>query len=72
MALAGLVLPLAANAQVMFDTTRVTCADYLAMSSTDAPLFSAFISARARKTRRPSAVITTAVLVLHEPHAFRC
>ena len=30
--LAGLVLPLAANAQVMFDTTRVTCADYLAMS----------------------------------------
>ena len=27
-----------------FDTTRVTCADYLAMSSTDAPLFSAFIS----------------------------
>jgi hypothetical protein len=44
LALAGLVLPLAANAQVMFDTTRVTCADYLAMSSTDAPLFSAFIS----------------------------
>ena len=28
----------------MFDTTRVTCADYLAMSSTDARLFSAFIS----------------------------
>ena len=43
-ALAGLLLPLAANAQVMFDTTRVTCADYLAMSSTDARLFSAFIS----------------------------
>ena len=42
--LAGFVMPLAANAQVMFDTTRVTCADYLAMSSTDAPLFSAFIS----------------------------
>ena len=42
--LAGLVLPLAANAQVMFDTTRVTCADYLAMSAADAPLFSAFIS----------------------------
>ena len=38
LALAGLVLPLAANAQVMFDTTRVTCADYLAMSSTDARL----------------------------------
>ena len=35
--LAGLVMPLAANAQVMFDTTRVTCADYLAMSSADAP-----------------------------------
>src|SRR5215216_6414542 len=31
--LAGLVMPLAANAQVMFDTTRVTCADYLATSS---------------------------------------
>jgi hypothetical protein len=30
--LAGLVMPLAANAQVMFDTARVTCADYLAMS----------------------------------------
>ncbi len=44
LALAGLVLPLAANAQVMFDTTRVTCADYLAMSPTDAPLFSAFMS----------------------------
>src|SRR5215203_5036346 len=42
--LAGLVMPLAANAQVMFDTTRVTCADYLAMSSADAPLFSAFLS----------------------------
>jgi hypothetical protein len=27
--LAGLVLPIAANAQVMFDTTRATCADYL-------------------------------------------
>jgi HdeA/HdeB family len=43
-AVAGLALPFAANAQVMFDTTRVTCADYLAMSSTDARLFSAFIS----------------------------
>jgi hypothetical protein len=27
LALSGLVLPLTANAQVMFDTTRVTCAD---------------------------------------------
>ena len=44
LAMAGLVLPLAANAQVMFDTTRVTCADYLAMSPNDARLFSAFIS----------------------------
>ena len=44
LALVGLIFPLAANAQIMFDTTRVTCADYLAMSSTDAPLFSAFIS----------------------------
>src|SRR5687767_4567720 len=42
--LAGLIMPLAANAQVMFDTTRVTCADYLAMSPTDARPFSAFIS----------------------------
>jgi HdeA/HdeB family len=42
--LIGLIMPLAANAQVMFDTTRVTCADYLAMSPTDARLFSAFIS----------------------------
>ena len=42
--LVGLIMPLAANAQVMFDTTRVTCADYLAMSPTDARLFSAFIS----------------------------
>ena len=44
LALVGLIFPLAANAQIMFDTTRVTCADYLAMSSADAPLFSAFIS----------------------------
>ena len=42
--LASLVLPLAAIAQVMFDTTRVTCAGYLAMSPHDALLFSAFIS----------------------------
>src|SRR4051794_22381823 len=44
LALVGLIFPLAANAQIMFDTTRVTCADYLAMSSADARLFSAFIS----------------------------
>jgi hypothetical protein len=44
LALAGLALPIAANAQVKFDTTRVTCADYLTMSRTDAHLFSAFIS----------------------------
>jgi hypothetical protein len=49
LALVGLVFPLAANAQVMFDATRVTCANYLAMSSTDAPLFSAFISGSIRK-----------------------
>jgi hypothetical protein len=42
--LAGLVLPVTANAQVMFDTARVTCADYLAMSPNDARLFSAFMS----------------------------
>ena len=44
LALAGLVLPVAAHAQVMFDTTRVTCADYLAMSPNEARLFSAFMS----------------------------
>jgi hypothetical protein len=44
LALAGLALPIAANAQIKFDTTRVTCADYLAMSPSDAHLFSAFIS----------------------------
>ena len=43
-ALAAFVLPLSVNAQVMFDTTRVTCASYLAMSPTDARLFSAFMS----------------------------
>ena len=40
----ALGLPATANAQVMFDTTRVTCADYLAMSPPDARLFSAFMS----------------------------
>jgi hypothetical protein len=44
LALAALALPLNVNAQVMFDTTRVSCADYLAMSPTDARLFSAFMS----------------------------
>lgn len=44
LAVAGMALPFAANAQVMFDTTRVTCADYLAMSPADARLFSAFMS----------------------------
>jgi hypothetical protein len=42
--LAGLVLPAAANAQIMFDTARVTCADYLAMPPNEARLFSAFMS----------------------------
>ena len=42
--LTALVLPFGVSAQVMFDTTRVTCADYLAMSPTDARLFSAFMS----------------------------
>jgi hypothetical protein len=44
LALAVLVLPVAANAQVMFDTARVTCADYLAMPPDEARLFSAFMS----------------------------
>ena len=42
--LAALVFPVSVNAQVMFDTARVTCADYIAMSPTDARLFSAFMS----------------------------
>jgi HdeA/HdeB family len=42
--LAALVLPFGVSAQVMFATTRVTCANYLAMSPTDARLFSAFMS----------------------------
>ncbi len=43
----GLVIffqPFAAQAQIKFDTTRVTCADYLAMAPEEARLFSAFIS----------------------------
>jgi HdeA/HdeB family len=43
-ALLSLTLTTGAQAQVTFDTTRVTCADYLAMSPTDARLFSAFVS----------------------------
>jgi hypothetical protein len=42
--LAAVVLPVSVNAQVMFDTTRVTCAEYIAMSPTDTRLFSAFMS----------------------------
>jgi hypothetical protein len=44
LALAGLVLPVGTHAQVMFDTARVTCADYLAMPPNEARLFSAFMS----------------------------
>ena len=44
LAFAMLALPGAAYAQVTFDTTRVTCADYLAMAPTEARLFSAFMS----------------------------
>jgi len=40
----GLFLPVTSNAQVMFDTARVTCADYVAMSPPDSRLFSAFMS----------------------------
>ena len=36
--LVGLAQPMSATAQVMFDTTGVTCSDYLAMSPTDASL----------------------------------
>lgn len=34
----------AAHAQVMIDTTRITCADYLAMQPADAAIFSAWMS----------------------------
>jgi len=37
-------LPFAAQAQIKFDTTRVTCADYLTMVPDEARLFSAFMS----------------------------
>ncbi len=42
--LAGLLLPAAGHAQVMLDTTRVTCADYLAMGPEDSKIFSAWMS----------------------------
>ena len=42
--LAGLSAPAAGHAQVMLDTTRVTCADYLAMPPEDSKVFSAWMS----------------------------
>ena len=42
--LAATVLPTAGHAQVMIDTTRITCADYLAMPAADSKLFSAWMS----------------------------
>ena len=42
--LAGLLAPAAGHAQVMIDTTRITCADYLAMPSADSKVFSAWLS----------------------------
>ncbi len=42
--LAGLLLPGAGHAQVMIDTTRITCADYLAMPPEDSKVFSAWLS----------------------------
>ena len=42
--LAGMLLPAASHAQVMIDTTRITCADYLAMPPADSKVFSAWMS----------------------------
>ncbi|SFK78108.1 HdeA/HdeB family chaperone [Methylocapsa palsarum] len=42
--LAGLLLPATSHAQVMIDTTRITCADYLAMPPEDSKVFSAWLS----------------------------
>jgi HdeA/HdeB family len=42
--IASLALPAIAQAQVMFDTKKVTCAYYLAMQPNDARLLSAFMS----------------------------
>jgi len=43
-AIASLAIPAMAQAQVMFDTQKVTCSYYLAMQPNDARLFSAFMS----------------------------
>jgi hypothetical protein len=42
--LAGLLAPAASHAQVMIDTTRITCSDYLAMPPEDSKVFSAWMS----------------------------
>ena len=42
--LAEMLLPGASHAQVMIDTTRITCADYLAMPPEDSKVFSAWMS----------------------------
>lgn len=42
-AAASLFAP-AAQAQVMIDTTRITCAEYLALSADDSAIFSAWMS----------------------------
>lgn len=42
--LAGTLLPACGRAQVMIDTTRITCADYLAMPPADSKMFSAWMS----------------------------
>jgi hypothetical protein len=42
--LAGAVLPMSAQAQVVIDMNRVTCAQYLAMPEEDSKTFSAWMS----------------------------
>ena len=44
LAVAGAALPSVANAQVMIDMSKVTCADYLAMPPAQARTFSAWMS----------------------------
>ncbi|ACB95328.1 HdeA/HdeB family chaperone [Beijerinckia indica] len=42
--LACLLVPASVQAQILVDTTRITCDDYLAMSADDSKIFSAWLS----------------------------
>ena len=51
LALATSILPSASHAQVTLDMTKVTCANYLAMSPSQARTFSAWMSGYFRASR---------------------